>query len=248
MNMLPIFGGAIGGALYAGLKSGEASPVWGAAPPSSGFSRPTGTSPIKRIVGVVLLLGGGLLLVLAGVQFCETWTIAHREPRVATAADLCRKEYTDAPPVWISYTFAESKPTDLIVTRRRLGHGWEAQARCLLVRVEDKWLMATVALGFDGNNLVGQVRPLEPTLSQSVIERVRKVEPNRSALLPYEFNAVDGSASDQQERYETASVVAVFGLLVAGLGLYLFRRGRRPAQSNAETAIPGWTYHPLPNA
>jgi hypothetical protein len=94
---------------------------------------------------------------------------------------------------------------------------------------------------------VGRLLPLDSPASQLLIERLRKIEPNPSALLPYEFNAVDGSASDQHLRYTAAAFIAVFGLLGLLLGLYLIRGRRRPVQSNPEPAISGWTNHAVPS-
>jgi hypothetical protein len=238
--MLPIFGGVIGGALYAGLASSQASASSGA---SSGTG---GSSTVKWAFGLFCVLGGGLFLVLGCVHSWGTWTVTRREPRAATAADLCRKEYAAAAPGWIVYTFAESKPTDLTVTRRRLGHGGDVQARCLLVRVEDKWLVATVAAGFEGNDLVGRLLPADSPPTQSLIERLRKRDPN-TALLPYEFNAVDGSASDQRARYTAAGCIGGVGILGLSLGLYLLCGKRRPTQSSSAPATPGWAYQSVPN-
>src|SRR5262249_4730622 len=205
------------------------------------------SSPLKWLCGLLLILGGGLFVVLALVHACDTWNIARRQPTVVTAAELCRKEYTESAPDWLVFTFSGSKPAKLTVTRQRLGHGGDVDARCLLVRVEDKWLVATVAPGFEGNNLVGRLLPLDSPSSHSLIGRLRKLEPNPPALLPYEFNAVDGSASDQRLRYMAAAWIAFFGLLGLWLGLYLFRAGRRPAQRSPDPATTGWTYHALPD-
>jgi hypothetical protein len=183
----------------------------------------------------LLILGGGLFLLLAFVHICDTWKIARREPKVVTAAELRRPKTTKMPTAWIEYTFAESKPTELTVTRTRLGNGGDVQARCLLVRVEDKWLAATVALGFEGDTLVGRLLPLDSPSSQSLIERIRKLEPNPSALMSYEFNGVDGSASDQRQRFIAAGVIAAIGLLGVLLGVHLFRGGRR-SRADATTA------------
>lgn len=241
--LLPVFGGAIGGALYAGLAAGSASAASGGSHTSSGTG---GTSTVKWAFGLLLLVGGGLFLVLASVHTWGTWTVTRREPRAATAADLCRKEYAASAPGWIVYTFAESKPTELTVTRRRLGHGGDVQARCLLVRVEDKWLVATVAAGFEGNDLVGRLLPADTPSSQSLLERLRKREPN-TALLPYEFNAVDGCPSDQRVRYTAAGCIGGIGVGGLSLGLYLLCGRRRPAPSSPAPATSGWAYHSTPN-
>jgi hypothetical protein len=239
--LLPMFGGAIGGALYAGLAIA-------AADGSSGGSRATGGSlRVKGAFGVLLLLGGGLFVLLACAHFWGTWTVVRREPTAATAADLCRPQYAAAAPAWLVHTFAESKPTDLTVTRSRLGHGGNVQARCLLVRVQDKWLVATVAPGFEGNNLVGRLLPVDSPSSQSLIERLQKRQPKPTVLLPYEFNAVDGSASDQRLRYTTAGCIAVFGVLGLSLGLYLLCGGPRAAQSDPTPATTHWAYRGLPS-
>jgi hypothetical protein len=248
-NLLPVFGvfgGAIGGALYAGLMmacSETKAPSGGpGGPPAS-----SGSSSIKRIFGVLLIVVGGLFLMLALVHFCATLKIAHREPVEITAAELCRTKNTESAPAWIAYTFTESKPTELTVTRRRLGNGGDAQARCLLVRVDDKWLVATVAAGFEGDRLVGRLVPLDSPATESLFERVRQLDRQPAALLPYEFNSVDGSASELGIRYTAAGIIAFFGLLGLWLGVHLFRRGPQPAPVPAAAAMADWTYHPLPS-
>jgi hypothetical protein len=247
--MLPIFGGAFGGLIYAGLTAASQPEAgWTGPPTSSGSNAPQRSSGVrKKILGALLILGGCSFLALASVHFYDTWNIAQREPTVVTAADLCRKDYTATAPDWIAYTFSESKPANITVTRQRLGRGGEAEARCLVVRADKKWLIATVGPGFEGNNLVGRLLPLDSPASQSLIERVRKVAPNRAALLPFEFNALDGSASDQRQRYTAAGFIAVFGVLGLLLGLYFFRCGRRPVQSPPEPATTNWTYQAAPN-
>ena len=74
-----------------------------------------------------------------------------------------------------------------------------------------------------GNRLVGRLSPLEPSLSKRLIEKLQKIEPNPAALLPYEFNAVDGCESDRRERYTAAAVCAFLGLLGLLPGLWLCR-------------------------
>jgi hypothetical protein len=92
---------------------------------------------------------------------------------------------------------------------------------------------------------VGRLLPLDSPASQLLIERLRKIEPNPSALLPYEFNAVDGSASDQRIRYSGVAWCAFFGVVGVSLGLCLLCR--RSAQSNSAPATTDWSFHPLPN-
>src|SRR5438309_177008 len=69
LMMLPMFGGAIGGLLYAGLAGSGASA-------SSGGSRGTGgLSTVKWAFGLFLIVGGGLFLILASVHAWGTWTV-----------------------------------------------------------------------------------------------------------------------------------------------------------------------------
>jgi hypothetical protein len=240
--LLPIFGGAIGGALYAGLAAaGTSSSAAG-----SQATRGSGSGRVKRGLGLLFALGGGLFLLLACIHFWGTWKVAQREPTAATAADLCRKEYAAAAPGWIAYTFAESKPTKLTVTRQRLENGGEVKARCLLVRAQDKWLVATVAPGFEGNNLVGRLLPADSPSSRSLLEQLRKLDPDRSALLPYEFNAVDGTASDVRTRYMAGGLIAFFGVVGLALGLRLMRGRERPTEANSGVAAGDWAAHSLP--
>ncbi len=212
--MLPMFGGAVGGLLYAGLVTAADVRL------ESPGVRPRESSAIRRMLAFLFLFGGGLLLFLAFVLFWNTRETAQREPTIMTAAELIQMKNPKPAPDWVAYTFAESKPTTITVTRRRLGSGGEVQAQCRLVRVADKWLIATVDTGFEGDRLVGRLLPLDAS-SQSAIERIRKAEPKLSALLPYEFNAVDGSESDLRSRYVAAGWIAFFGSLGLVLGLYL---------------------------
>jgi hypothetical protein len=228
LAMLPAFGGALGGVIAAGLR--EASAPSGYSRGAAALPRASGgSSPLRWIFGLLLLLGGGFFLLAAVVQFCNTWEIARRKPKVVTAAEFSRNDYPGAAPAWISYTFSESKPIDLNVSRPRLDGSGDVQARCLLVKVEDKWLVATVAPGFKGKSLVGRLHPVDSPASRPLIEQIRQQQRQPSALLPYEFNAVEGSASDQRERYTLAAGAGCIGLVGVLPGLYLLCRKRRSA-------------------
>jgi hypothetical protein len=168
------------------------------------------------------MLGGGLFLLLGPALFYDTWKLAQRKPQVITAAELDRKEGPRSlAAAWIAYTFEESKPTGLTVTRHRLGLGGDVEARCLLVRVQDKWLLATVTPAFEGNQLVGR---LNASVPKDLLQRVTKIEP---VLLPYEFNAVDGP-NDQRLLYIRSAWYAGFGLVGVLLGMRIVIR-RQPA-------------------
>jgi len=241
--LFPVFGGALGGVLggviRAGVMAAEEStrPRQATHSPAAraafGADSSSGFGTVKLVVGLVLFLAGGIFLVIGGVQGWGTWTVTRREPKLATAADLCKKDYADKAASWIVYTFEESKSTGVTVTRRRLANGGDVQARCLLVRVGDRWLVATVAQGFEGNSLVGRLVPGETGSAKSLIERMRSSESGSPGLLPFEFNAVDGSASDQQIRYGAAAILAFVGVLGLGLGLFLFRSAFRSAMPPA---------------
>ena len=227
--MLPVLGGAVGGAIAGAMMAGSArsggtlhSPAYSAAAPAT-----RGRSPVKLMFGVVLILGGVFIIGNALVMFYDTWKIAQWVPKEATRAELLKttdpKSY---PGPWLAYTFEGSKPAEMNVTRQRLNHGGDVEARGLFVQVEDKWMFVSVAPGFEGNRLVGRLSPLDPAKSKPLIEGIRKVEPNPAALLLYEFIAVDGSESDQRQRYTGARVCAFlgFGSLLPGLLLCRKRR------------------------
>jgi len=227
LMLLPIFGGALGGLAYAALADTEMGSTTVAAPARAGQA--SESNPLRRIFGLLFTLGGGVIFVVACVQFFDVWGIARREPKTVTAAELCRKDFFEKAPGWIAYTFSESKPIEGVVTRRRLGRGGEVQARSLLVRAEDHWLVATVAPGFEGNQLVGRLLPGDVPPSQSLIDRLRRQEADPAAILPFEFNAVDGTVADQQLRYTAAGWTGGFGLVGLLIGLFLLCGGRRPA-------------------
>jgi hypothetical protein len=224
--MLPVFGGAIGGAvagaIIASSNSNSGATLHSAAAPGTRAS-----SPVRVTLGLFFLLGGIVFLGIAGVMFYDTWKIAQWVPKEVTAAELGQtKDPKSYPGPWLAYTFEGSKPTELNVTRPRLNHGGDVEAHGLLVQVEDKWMFVSVAPGFEGNRLVGRLTPYDPVQSKPLIERLRKIEPNPAALLPYEFNAVDGCASDQRQRYTVAGVCASLGFVGLLPGLLLCRKRR----------------------
>lgn len=222
VNLFPMFGGAIGGAIGGVIASSMTSTgvTYSTAAPASG-----GLRPVKKMFGLFFILGGGLFLLGAAVVFYNTWKIAQWVPREVTAAELRQaNDPKSYPGPWIAYTFEASKPTPISVTRQRLNQGGDVQAHGLLVAVEDKWMFVSVAPGFEGNRIVGRLSHLDPTLSKPLIERIKKIEPNPQALLPYEFHAVDGCPSDRQQRYTGAGVCAFFGLLGVFPGLLLCRK------------------------
>jgi hypothetical protein len=191
-------------------------------------------------VGLVFLIGGGALVGLGLVRFWDTWEIGQREPQTVSAAELRKAKGPEAVPgTWVSYTFEEGKKTDLIATRTGLVHGGDVQAQYLLVRVKDKWLLASVAPGFQTDRLVGHLQALDPAMAEEVAGRLREEDPKGPGLLPYEFNAVDGCASEQRTRYVQVGMFALFGLLGLVLGLRLVRGGPRPApKETAPATVP----------
>jgi hypothetical protein len=250
--MLPIFGGALGGALYAGVMMAHSTTAPGArghspaARAMHGDSEPSnGWGAFKLAIGLLFLLGGAVFLLIGGWQTWNTWTVTRRVPKVVATADLVKKGYAESAPSWITFKFEESKPSGVTVTRKRLAHGGEVPARCILVRVEDKWLAATVAEGFEGSELVGRLVPGEAASVQTLMERVRKGDSGPVDLLPFEFNGVDGSASDQQARYIACGILDGGGIVGVVLGLLLFLSLRRSA-SSAQVASADWSYQSVP--
>jgi hypothetical protein len=214
-------GGALAGAIMAGSASGGT--VY--SPAATPGARSSG--PVRVTFGLFFLLGGIVFLGLAGVMAYDTWKITQWVPTEVTAPELIKAKDPKAyPGPWIAYTFEGSKPTEMNVTRQRLNHGGDVEARLLLVQVEDKWMFASVAPGFEGNRLVGRISPLDPVQSKPLIERLKKIEPNPAALLPYEFLAVDGCQSDQRQRFTIAGVCAFLGLLGVIPGILLCRKRR----------------------
>jgi len=220
VNLLPVFGGAIGGAGAGAITAG-----------SGGTGCPTaasrGPSPVRRVFGLCLVLGGLLFLVGAAAIAHNTWTISQLVPREVTAAELRpTKDPKTYPGPWLAYTFDAAKPAETTVTRQRLNRGGDVEARGLFVPVADKWMFASVAPGFEGNRLVGRLTPLDPALSKTLTQRLRTLQPDPGTLLPCEFNAVDGCESDRRQRYAGAAVAAFLGLLGVWPGLLLCRTRR----------------------
>jgi hypothetical protein len=222
VNLLPVFGGAIGGAVAGAIIAGSGGTTYSTAAPAN-----RGSSPVKKTFGVLLILGGLLFLVVAPLGFYNTWKIAQWVPQDVTAAELrTTKDPKTYPGAWLAYTFEASKPAEMTVTRQRLNHGGDVEAQGLLVAVKDKWMFVSVASGFEGNRLVGRLSPLDPALSKTLPQRMRAIEANPADLLPYEFNAVDGCECDRRQRYTMAAVCAFLGLLGVWPGLRLCRTRR----------------------
>jgi hypothetical protein len=218
-----MFGGAIGG-LVAGAVIASTSGSGGTTYSTASHS---GSSPVKKTFGIILILCGLLFLVCAAGIFYNAWQIAQWVPKEVSAAELRpTKDPKDYPFFWLAYTFEASKPAEMTVTRQRLKHGGDVEARGLFVPVEDKWMFVSVAPGFEGNRLVGRLSPLDPAISKALFQRMRTIEPNSTALLPFEFNAVDGCDSDRRQRYTGAAVCAFLGMLGVWPGLRLCRRRR----------------------
>jgi hypothetical protein len=224
VTLLPVFGGAIGGAVAGAITAANSPGYSGTTYPTAARS---GSSPVRKTFGVILILGGLVFLLASGGIFYNTWKIAHWVPKDVTAADL--RAATDPktyPGPWIAYTFETSKPADMTVKRARLNFGGDVEAPGLLVAVEDTWMFVSVAPGFEGNRIVGRLSPLDPKVSKDLTQWLKKKDPNGPALLNCEFNAVDGCASDRHARYTAAGVCAVLGVAGVWPGLRLSRKRR----------------------
>jgi hypothetical protein len=238
-----MFGGAMGGVIAGAIMTSSGGTVYSAATPAT-----RGSSPGKRMFGLFFVLGGIVFLIAAPVMFYNTWKIAQWVPKEVTADELRQtKDSKSYPGPWLAYTFEASKPTEMKVTRQRLNHGGDVEARGLFVQVEDKWMFVSVAPGFEGDRLVGRLSPLDPALSKPLMERLRKMEANPAALLPYEFNGADGCESDRRQRYTGAAVCAFLGLLGLVPGLLLCRKRRTVQGHSAPLEAIGSSFQPVPS-
>jgi hypothetical protein len=229
LKVLPAFGGALGGLAYAALTYNSASV------PARGVSGPPGSSgggiSIKWVIGLLLVLVGAVFLMAAVTHLIDTWKLSQREPKALTAAQLLQvKDSESMHGSWLAYTF------------RRLGLGSDVKAPVLLVRVENKWLLAPVAPGFEGNQLVGRVLPRDP--ASPTIQGKKIGDVKTSSLLPFEFNGVDGCASEWDQRYVQASISAGIGLLGLFFGLRMVLRRRRQPQQIAAAPVKVGSFLP----
>jgi hypothetical protein len=223
VNLLPVFGGAIGGAVAGAITASSA----GSGGTTYSTATRSGSSPVKKTFGVILILGGLFFLLCAAGIFTNAWKIAQWIPKEVTSAELrAAIDPKTYPGPWIAYTFEASKPAELTVKRQRLNFCGEVEARGLLVAVEDTWMFVSVASGFEGNRIIGRLSPLDPKLSKTLDQQMQKMDPNPPALLSCEFNAVDGCASDRHARYTAAGVCAVLGVAGVWPGLRLCRKRR----------------------
>src|SRR5262245_59602581 len=104
--MLPMFGGLLGGLMYAAIVASNSS---GSGRGSGGGSSGAGVlKTLKILLGVFFILGGGLFMVVAFIQYNGVNDIAQRAPTVATPAELRTRSYVASPPAWVSFPFEES--------------------------------------------------------------------------------------------------------------------------------------------
>src|SRR5207247_5211179 len=98
LMVVAIFGGLLGGLAYGALTHGQGSVSPGA---STRGGKTSGPSPVRWMLGLLFMIGGGLFLMVAGVQTFEIVKIVRREPKAVTAAELCREDFVEAAPGWL---------------------------------------------------------------------------------------------------------------------------------------------------
>jgi len=146
------------------------------------------------------LFKGGLVIALFGLVIAgicggawllwqdRYWT-AQAGPTEITLEQLARlKDPEDLPSPWVKVTFDKAVDTGIWIAETRPGVTTTAY-KFKLFQVGDRWMVATVLAGFNGNTLDGQIyhsRNAEDLRAFAAIrDRMKEVHGGR--LLPFEF-------------------------------------------------------------
>jgi len=207
---------------------GAAAPLPSHTQPSS-FEGPGG-QPIGRVTpgklgcGIVSLLAGGALLLLAAALYFQGEDVKLVQARPVTAAELRKivnPESLSDP--WVAYTAPKVIDTGIEIVSGRVGRKKSPKSKFLLVQVEDRWLIADVASDHSGNRLEGQLQVWDSPMYRDAMSRIRNQHPAQAnGLLPYQFHAEYSYGSQGKTTQIQAALVALFGVIFVVTGLRAF--------------------------
>ena len=164
-----------------------------------------------------LYIGGTMVMIGLGLLAWQwSWiNEVNRGPVPITEAELRQLDDPSAlRDTYVTFNFTETKETGLGVKR---GAKWES--KYLLVRVQDRWVLASVPAEYGGSQITGRLSRLDARGSKfdaNALAQIRSLFPNHQ-LAPFCFQA----SQDQQSA--AGSLVTVVGLLVLiGSGFCIF--------------------------
>lgn len=166
-------------------------------------------------IAVVVFLGGLPVTAIGALMFFDART-NHPKARDVDAADLIRIDRPESMPDWISYNSDRCIDTGAQYVKLR---SRQTTSKFLLLKVQDRWLLAKVDPRFNGWRVEGKLTGLDSV----VLPKVREAYPHEaSRVLPYMFDGEYDIAATQRQNSILGGAVAVFGMLMLGHGLGRF--------------------------
>ncbi len=169
--------------------------------------------------GLKLSASGALIVAGVAAAWCywghHFWT-ALKGPTEIKLADIAQmSDPRELPSTWVKVKFDRAVPSNIVL--EEVGSGTShIEEEYLLFQAGDRWMIASVPPGFQGNEISGQIWRNDAPLAREVVAAVTDElkEVHRGRLIPYELEGAQDYATNW---YCFAGVMAMLG----GCGLIL---------------------------
>ncbi len=184
--------------------------------PAPVIARRCGTSIGRAAVFFAIGLG---LLGLAAHLYASRQGDAQRGAHVITAAELVKADLDKMADPWVAYVMPHCRYADVEIVRKYGGVPTSTMTRFLLVKVEDHWLVASVAPDFVGARLEGRLEKWETPFMREVLAKIRAQHPDEAhTLLPFQMNAEQSFAGHVATDNIVDGIIALVGMVFVVLG------------------------------
>lgn len=165
------------------------------------------------------------------------WT-ALKGPTEVTLADIARiKDPGELPSTWVKVQLDKVHQTEIVLEETYRGRS-RIEEEYLLFQAGDRWMIARVSPGFDGNVLSGQIYHSDDQLASRTWGAIRDgyQQVHQGRLFPFEFDASHSYGGIWKMFAFVVATFAVAGLLVTFLGAGGIVYGFLPARTAASNA------------
>jgi hypothetical protein len=180
------------------------------------------------------MLIAGLVIAAGGVAaWCywghHLWT-ALDGPTEITLEQLAQVEDpAQLPSTWVKVKFDKAVKSEIVLEETRSGNSRIAE-EYLIFQAGERWMIACVPGGFEGNELSGQIWRRGHGLARDAVAAITDElqDTHQGKLFPFEFDASEDYASKWQVTSGLIGVCAAAGVFFSFLGLAGMRRGCLP--------------------
>ncbi len=194
--------------------------------------------------GLKLTVSGALVVAAVVAAWCywghHFWT-ALKGPTEVSLAEISKlNDPNELPSTWVKVRFEKGFHSNVVLEEVRNGIS-SIDEEYILFQAGDRWMIASVAPGFKGNEVSGQIWRNDAPLAREVIAAVTDElkEVHQGKLFPYEFEADEDYGTNWKM---FAGVMAMFGgcgLILSFTGLGGVIQGFRPAPDFAGIGTGG---------